>query len=151
MREGILRTSQGSGPGSLYVLIPLCLLAGLLERLWPETQAFPCVWGGTVPPAVLLIQTGTLLQVSACCSVDFFVCCEHRCLLKKNTMDYWIHGAHWAKSKYCFFTSWYHSWYQSTPFLCFSNECLDLLFLCPPLLLCTHLIQASVPITLIPI
>ena len=83
MREGIPRISQGSGPGSLCVLVPLCLLGGLLERLWPETQALPCVWGGTVPPAVPLIQAGALLQVSACCPGEFFVFYEHRCLLKE--------------------------------------------------------------------
>ena len=89
---------------------------------------------------------------SQCMLLCWFLCLLWaQVSIERNTMDYWIHGAHWAKSKYCFCTSWYHSWYQSTPFLCFSNECLDLLFQCPPLLLCTHPIQASVPITLIPI
>lgn len=83
MRGEILQLHRGSGPGSLYVLVPLCLTSGLLERLWTRTQAFPGVGGGTVPTAILLIQTGALLRVSASCPSEFFVCREHGCLLKE--------------------------------------------------------------------
>lgn len=75
MRVGIPRTHERSGPGSLYVLVPLSLSGGLLD--------VPCVWGGTVSLAVPLSQAGALFWVSACCLGKFFVCWEHGCLWKE--------------------------------------------------------------------